>query len=177
MSFKERVRKWIAMKWWSINGDHAPTPFTILSGGLQAQHLAVILPPDFKDFDVARYAFDQLVYKLRPYKCTVIVRDNFRSWLTQDTNAHFLSYDPDRKSFLGFPEHHSCKEVRELEADVVIDLTPQFSQFTAGLTAATKAPLRVSLDKEYANRFYNLIVQPARGRSLQEQYHVLLTHI
>jgi hypothetical protein len=177
MSFKERVRQRLAMMWWSMNGDHSLTPFTIPTEGLRAKHLAVILPPDFADFDVARYAFDQLVYKLQPYKCTVLVRDNFRSWLTTDTGAHFFTYDPNRKNLLGFPENQSCQEARNLDADVVIDLTPQFSQYTAGLAAATHAPLRVSLDKEYANRFFNLIVQPARGRSLQEQYHVLLTHI
>jgi hypothetical protein len=177
MSLKERVRMRLAMMWWSMNGDHSLTPFTIPSEGLRAQHLAVILPPDFADFDVARYAFDQLVYKLRPYKCTALVPENFRSWLTTDMGAQYFVYNPNHRNFLGFPENHSCQEACGLKADVVIDLTPYFSQYTAGLAAATRAPLRVSLDKEYANRFYNLIVQPARGRSLQEQYHVLLTHI
>ena len=177
MSLKEKIRKLLAMKWWSMNGTKTTTQFSIPAGGLHARHLAVILPPDFPDFDVARYAFDQLVHKLKPYKCTVLVRENFRSWLTTDTGAQYFVYDPDRKNLFGFPENQSCQEVRSLEADIVIDLTPGFSQYTAGLAAATCAPLRVTLDKEYANRFFNLIIQPARGRSLQEQYHVLLTHL
>jgi hypothetical protein len=93
MSLKERILKRLAMMWWSMNGDNPSTQFTIPTGGLRAQHLAVILPPDFADFDVARYAFDQLVNRLQPYKCTVLVRENFRSWLTTDSGAHYFSYD------------------------------------------------------------------------------------
>ena len=177
MNLKERVLRRLAVLWWSLHGEKLPGRFTIPNEGLQAQHLAVILPPDFEDFDVARYAFDQLVGKLKPYRCTVIIRENFRSWINPDIGAKFVTYDPNHKDLLGFPERKSKQELKALQADLVIDLTPRFSQYTAGLAVATRAPLRISLDKDYASRFFNLIIYPARGRSLQEQYFVLLSHI
>jgi ADP-heptose:LPS heptosyltransferase len=177
MNLKEQLLKRAAIFWWSMHGEKLPNQFTIPNGGLRANHLAVILPPEFEDFDIARYAFNQLVGKLKPYRCTAIVRENFRSWINPDVGAKFLTYDPNQKDLLGFPERKSIQQVKQLDADIVIDLTPHFSQYTAGLAAATCAPLRISLDKEHANRFFNLIIYPARGRSLQEQYFVLLSHI
>lgn len=177
MSFKEQMLEKLALIWWSLRGDKLPQKISIPNTGLRAQHLAVILPPDFEDFDVARYAFDQLLDKLQPYRCTVIIRDNFRSWINPASGIKFLTYNPEHKNLLGFPENRVKQDVHNLDADVVIDLTPHFTQFTAGLVAASHAPLRISLAKEHANQFFNLIVHPARGRSLQEQYFVLLSHI
>ena len=177
MSLKEKLLKQLAILWWSLRGEKLPERFSIPTGGLQAKHLVVILPPEFEEFDVARYAFDQLVDKLKPYRCTVVVRENFRSWINPDLGAKFLTFNPTHKDLLGFPENKTKQQLLNLDADVVVDLTPQFSLFTAGLAAATRAPLRVTLAKDHANRFFNLIVHPARGRSLQEQYFVLLSHI
>ncbi|MBU0692966.1 hypothetical protein KKC97_04335 [bacterium] len=177
MSFKEQLLRKLAILWWSLRGEKLPKSFSIPNGGLRAQHLAVILPPDFDEFDVARYAFDQLVEKLKPYRCTVIVRENFRSWINPGAGTKFLTFNPDNKNLLGFPENRIKHDIETLEADVVIDLTPHFTQFTAGLAAASHAPLRITLAKDHAGKFFNLIVHPARGRSLQEQYFVLLSHI
>ena len=177
MSLRENLLHNMAVIWWSLKRPRHPDAFTVPAGGVKANHLVVILPPEFEDFDVARYAVESLADRIRPYRLTVLVRENFKSWLTGLEGARFLTYDPHRKNLLGFPANASRISARKLGADVVIDLTPRFSQYTAGLAAATNAPLRVSLEKEHAAEFFNVVVKPRQGRSLHEKYHVLLTHL
>jgi hypothetical protein len=144
--------------------------------GLSARHLVIILPPDFEDFDIARHSLDEILTRIKALETTILVRENFKSWLSAYSGKTF-SFDVGKKNWLGFPDAGTCDAAHRIGADVVIDLTPRFSPFTSRLAAATEAPLRISLDHEHAAAFYNLIVTPSAERTLPERYQLLLAYV
>ena len=118
-----------------------------------------------------------LLERMKPQSATILVRDNFRSWLPADLGAKILTYDPLIHTPMGLPKERLCRSVKEVEADVIVDLTPRYYAFTAGLVIAAEAPLRISLDHEHASKFYNLLISPEAGRTLTESYELLLTYV
>jgi hypothetical protein len=177
MTFKERARRRLCGFWWNLGQERLSSKFSIPQTGLKARHLVVVLPPDFHDFDVAQHVLEPLIEHTNPGQTTVLVRENFRTWLSPDLGVKIVTFNVDQKSWLGFPKEQMQRKVSELGADVVVDLTPAFNPYTAALAAATKAPLRISLATEQWNEFYNFFVTLEDGKSLAERYEVLLRYV
>ncbi|HEY3295931.1 MAG TPA: hypothetical protein VGL38_10870 [bacterium] len=177
MTLKERLRRRLCGLWWRVRGEPLSSKFTIPASGLKPEHLAVVLPPEFHDFDVAQHVLEPLMEHLNPYQTTVLVRENFRTWLSPDLGARIVTFDVAQKQWLGFPKEPVYRKARNIEADVVVDLTPAFDPFTAALAAATRAPLRISLDTEQSNDFYNFFITHDEGKSLAERYEILLRYV
>jgi ADP-heptose:LPS heptosyltransferase len=177
MTSKERFRRRICGLWWRFKGEPLPTTFSIPKGGLKPEHLAVVMPPEFHDFDVALHVLEPLIERLNPYSTSVLIRQNFRTWLSPDLGARIVCFDSDQKDWIGFPKDTMCRTAKSLAADVVVDLTPGFSPYTAALAAATGAPLRISLDTEQKDNFYNFFVTHEEGKSLAERYEILLRYV
>jgi hypothetical protein len=163
--------------YWSWKKPPKATPFSMSTSEIGSKNLLVIFPASFEDFDTARLILEPLIERMNPTCLTILVRDNFRSWLPPDLRARIIPFDPASKTFLGLPMPKFCQLVKDVEADVVIDLTPEFYAFTSGLAAASEAPLRISLNHEYAGKFYNLLITPEPGRSLSERYELLLNYV
>ncbi len=177
MTVWERMRRRLCGLWWSLKREPLSGKFTIPATGLKPEHLMVVLPPEFHDFDVAQHVLVPLIERLNPLETTVLVRENFRTWLSSDLRATIVTFSLEQKNWLGFPKDAMCRKVRELEADVVVDLTPYFDPYTAALAAASRAPLRISLDTEQWNDFYNFFVTHEAGKTLAERYEILLRYV
>jgi hypothetical protein len=177
MTTKERLQRRLCGLWWTMRRGKLSGKFSIPKGGLRPVHLAVVMPPEFHDFDVALHVLAPLIERMNPRTTTVLVRENFRTWLSADLNVKIVTFDTAAKNWLGFPKDPFCDKLKDLEADVVVDLTPGFSPFTAALAAATGAPLRISLDTEEWNDFYNFFIALDAGKTLAERYDVLLRYV
>lgn len=177
MTTKERWMKRLCGLWWTLKRGRLNSKFSIPRGGLRPAHLAIVMPPDFHDFDVAQHVLQPLIEHMNPRQTTVIVRKNFRTWLSSDLGAKFFTFDGSAKNWLGFPPDKYCDKVRELEADVVVDLTPGFSPYTAALAASSQAPLRISLATEEWSEFYNFFINLEPDKTLAERYDVLLRYV
>lgn len=177
MSLRERVIERLCLWHWSMKGPKSDACFSISSVHTHAKYLLVVLPSNFEDFDAARHILEPLLQRMKPLSATILVRENFRSWLPNDLRARIMTYDPAQHNWLGLPKEKITGKISDLEANVVVDLTPGFCAFTAGLAAASEAPLRVSLDHEHASKFYNLLITPEAGRTLQERYELLLSYV
>lgn len=177
MSPLERLRRRICGVWWRLRHGRVQDSFSIPRDGLHPDHLAVVLPPEFHDFDVARHLLDPLLARLNPRRTTVLVRDSFRTWLSSDLDARIIAFDPNLRSWLGFPRENLLRKTRDLSADVVVDLTPSYHPFTAALAVSARAPLRISLDDEFRSDFYNCLIQTGPDASLTERYDALLRFV
>jgi ADP-heptose:LPS heptosyltransferase len=177
MTTKERLRRRLCAFYWSVKQGKFSGSFSIPSGGLKPAHLAVVMPPEFHDFDVALHILEPLIERLNPRATTVLVRENFRTWLHSDLGVRVVCFDSEAKNWLGFPKETMCRTATALEADVVVDLTPGFNPYTAALAAATGAPVRISLDTEEWNDFYNFFITHDEGKTLAERYEILLRYV
>ena len=177
MTWKERWHRRICAFWWSFKFGRHEKSFNLSSTGIRPHHLLVILPPAFDYFDVARHKIEPLIEHMQPRFTTLLVPENFRTWLSRDLEARVLPYDYRKKNYLGFPEQGFCRKVSELETDVVVDLMPEFNPYTAGLTGASQAPLRISLDCRQEPGFYNIFIEFDEGTNLGERYETLLKYV
>jgi hypothetical protein len=178
MTFRETWRRRICeMVWRFKNGHSKPEKFTVTGAGLQSRHLAIILPPEFHEFDIARTIYPTIIERVKPEQTTVIVRENFRTWLTKEEGTELLCFDPTQKSWPGFPKSDLLRKVKGLDADVVVDLTPGFDPFVAALAAFTQGPLRISFDIEEQHGFYNYFIRLDHSRPLAERYDALLQYV
>jgi hypothetical protein len=177
MTWREKLRRRVCWWWWNFREAKIDSPFKVTSAGLRPQHLMVVLPEDFHDFDVARAVLEPLIERTQPRFTTVCLRENFRTWLSPDLRAKIVTFDPAKKNWLGLPTNGIREKAREVGADVVIDLTPNFSPYTAAITAASRAPLRITVERELQSEFYNFYIQPAGERDLAGRYEMLLRYV
>jgi hypothetical protein len=177
MTLRRKIQRRLCTIWWQFRHPLPEDKFTIPVGGLRPKHLVVIFPPEFPDFDVAQGILSPLIAHLAPEKTTLLVRENFRTWLPDNRALKIIPFDTDLKNWLGFPKHAVFKKMQNLEADVVIDLTPGFCPFTAALAAHTGAPLRISFDSDPTNHFYNFFVCTENGKNLADRYDLLLRYV
>jgi hypothetical protein len=177
MTIKERIQRRICGLLWRLKNGKLTGKFTIPKGGLRPRHLVVVMPPEFHDFDVALHILVPLIERMNPGSTTVLIRENFRTWLAADLGVQILTFDINAKKWPGFAVESICNKVQDLDADVVVDLTPGFDPFTAALSAASRAPLRISLDTEEWNDFYNFFIALDGEKTLAERYDVLLRYV
>jgi hypothetical protein len=163
--------------WWRLKYGKKEKSFNLSSAGIRPHHLLLILPPTFDYFDVARHMIEPLITHMRPRFITVLVPENFRTWISPDLGARVVVYDARKKNYLGFPTPDMRRKVGELETDVAVDLMPEFCPFTAALAAASLAPLRISLDSTQEPGFFNVFIKYAGEKDLNERYETLLKYV
>lgn len=177
MTFREAFRRRACAVWWRMRHGAAAGCFSVPAEGLAHRHVMIVMPPEFRDFEAALRILTPLLEKMNPPRATIIVRDGFRAWLPSDPRLRFVTFDPAKKNWLGFPPPTLQRAMGRLGADIAVDLTPGFSPFTAALAAATSAPLRISLDDEESNQFFNFHIRLPETRSLPERYAALLRYV
>lgn len=177
MTWRERMKRRLFRYWWRFKFGEPPSRFAIGSGGLRPQHLALLLPPDFHDFDVAQRVLLPLVERMNPKHTTILVRENFRTWLPTGQGWQIVTFDSTARGFLGFPKPDVLHKLEGLLPDVLVDLTPSFSAYTAALATGSGAPLRISLDVEQEGTFYNFFIEFDGSSTLAERYNALLRYV
>lgn len=177
MTGKERVRRRICVLWWRLKHGMRDKSFNLSSTGVRPHHLLLILPPTFAYFDVARHMIEPLIAHMRPRFVTLLVPENFCTWISRDLDARVMPYDYRRKNILGFPEQGMRRKVSEIAADVAVDLMPEFDAYTAALAVGSQAPLRISLDPEPEPGFFNVLIEVNGEKDLGERYAALLRYV
>ena len=177
MTWKERLRRRACVLWWRFKYGRKEKSFNLSSTGIRPHHLLLILPPTFDYFDIARHMIEPLIEHMRPRYVTLLVPENFRTWLSRDLEARVVAYDFRKRNYLGFPDETLCRKLAEFETDVVVDLMPEFNAYTAGLTSASQAPLRISLSAEQDLHFYDVFIEYDSGKNLKERYETLLQYV
>lgn len=177
MTLRETLRRRICGLWWRVRNGSAASGFSVPAAGMTPRHLMLVMPPEFKDFEAALRILTPLLEKMNPARATIAVRDGFRAWLPTDARLRFITFDPTKKNWPGFPPPPLQRAMGQLGADVAVDLTPGFSPFTAALAAATAAPVRISLDTDQHNHFFNFHILLPETKSLAERYATLLRYV
>ncbi len=177
MTFREKVQRKLCWLWWRFNRERAHGPFRISATGVQPKHLMLVLPPEFHDFDIARLLIDPILDRTQPRAATIVLRENFRTWLSPDLRAKVVTFDIAKQNWLGLPTNGICEKAQDVGADVVIDLTPTFTPYTAAISSASRAPLRITVDNQFESGFYNFFIRGETERPLAERYDMLLKYV
>ncbi|MFZ5433490.1 MAG: hypothetical protein ACOZB3_06930 [Calditrichota bacterium] len=177
MTARERFRRRLCVWWWTVRKGRPQGQFHVPHQGLHPQHLVIIMPPEFAEFEAALPIVNPVIERLQPVQATIIARDNFRSWLGQSSAFRLVTFDLNVHGWLGFPKSDLLHRMSKIGADVVLDLTSGFHPFTNGLAAAIGAPLRISFDVEPHHDFHNYVIRVDASKPLSERYRTLLGYV
>ena len=177
MTWKEKMRRRACLVWWKFKYGKKEKTFKFSSEGIIPHHLLLILPPTFDYFDVARHMIGPILAHTQPRFVTLLVPENFCTWISRDMDVRVLPYDYRRKNFLGFPDPAMRRKCAEIEADVAVDLMPEFDAYTAALAASSEAPVRISLDSTQQPGFFNVFIEADGEKDLGARYETLLKYV
>jgi hypothetical protein len=177
MTRSESLRRRACLVWWRIKYGRKERSFNLSSNGIRPHHLLLILPPTFDYFDVARHMIEPLIAHMRPRFVTLLVPENFRTWISRDLDVRVMPYEVRKKNFFGFPDPSMRTKCSDIEADVAVDLMPTFNAYTAGLAASSQAPLRISLDVVQQPGFFNMFIESDGEKDLVARYETLLKYV
>jgi len=88
-----------------------------------------------------------------------------------------LRIQKEHLDWLGLPVRRLRQRMAELEADLAIDLSPDFNPVSGALCQATGARLRVGFANPAADLAYNYQVAPFNARSGLDRYEVLVRYL
>ncbi len=80
-------------------------------------------------------------------------------------------------NLFGLPGREARRRVRELHADVAVDLSPRFDPLSAYLCLISGAPVKVGFASAGGDSVFNLQIVPEPERTGLERYRVLARYI
>ncbi len=140
----------------------------------RARRALVVLPDAPRDIASVQWIVRALAERFAEGTMTVIVRSDLTTWVKGDGHYQVMTYD--RKDITAWfvPRQGLLGRMKRSTFDVALDLNTSFVLPGAFLCRESKAPLRVSFAKSYADEFYNLQVQTKSLNSLALAYRNLL---
>ena len=139
-------------------------------------HFAVLWPDTGVDVMAAEIVFRRLRERFPEAAITAVSLPGMGACVPE-FGIRELDIQPDEFTFYGAPKRQLRARLRELNADVAIDLSPVFNPLSAYCCSLTEARLRVGFALPQNEMVYNYQIAPNADRSLLERYKVLASYI
>ncbi|MEP0822371.1 MAG: hypothetical protein HRF44_05940 [Ignavibacterium sp.] len=141
----------------------------------RARRALVILPEGTRDITSVQWIVRNLAERFSEGSVTVLARNEQASWLRiENGNVVVLPYSQDDVSTWFVPRRELIGKVKRSTFDIAFDLNVTFTLVGAFLCRESKAPLRVSFAKSFADEFFNFQVQTRSPGSLAVAYRNLV---
>ncbi|MCK5740154.1 hypothetical protein KAH55_13280 [bacterium] len=153
-----------------------PEPLIDIFGQMRhAQKILVCLPENLADLEVASQHLSGIERCFENAHFTYIGNEALIAKLSGTFNT--LSYKPENISAFGLLSRQVMKDIKLLNAQVAIDLNRPFSLLCAHLCFQSGATLRISLEDENRDPFYNFQIQAGNACQLNQCYGKLTKYL
>jgi ADP-heptose:LPS heptosyltransferase len=106
---------------------------------------------------------------------TVMARSEQAAWLkVENGNVQVLPYSEEDVNTWFIPRRELLGKMKRSTFDVALDLNVGFTLMSAFLCRESKAPLRVSFAKSFADEFFNFQINTRSTNSLAVAYRNLM---
>lgn len=153
-----------------------PEPLIDIFGQMrQARKILVCLPENLTDLEVANQHLTELENCFENAHFTYVGTEKLIGKLrgTFDT----LSYKPENLNAFGLLSRQIMKNIKQLNAQVAIDLNRPFSLLCAHICFQSGATLRISLEDDNRDPFYNFQIQAGDACPLNQCYGRLTKYL
>lgn len=143
----------------------------------EAQSILVFMPDNLEDFGIARKYISKLMDDFSGAKFQLVMRQSYRSLMngTLDYGTIFVT---DRDvNVLGLPKKILKKKILATEYDIVIDLNNDFYLPSTYLCLKSRASLKICIDHENREPFYNFYFRSQSDESLDKKYQKLIQYL
>jgi ADP-heptose:LPS heptosyltransferase len=137
----------------------------------RAKRVLVVLPDATRDITSVQWVVRNLAERFSGGTVTVLARSEQASWLKIDNgNVQILPYTEEDVNTWFIPRRELLGKMKRSTFDVAFDLNVGFTLTSAFVCRESKAPLRVSFLKSFADEFYNFQIQTRSTNSLAVAY-------
>lgn len=141
----------------------------------RARRVLVVLPNATRDITSVQWIVRNLADRFSSGSLTIVASPDQMQWIKNDGGRyHILSYQQKDISTWYVPRQELLGRVKRSTFDVAFDLNVAFVLSSAFLCRESKAPLRVSFSKTYADEFYNFQVNTTATNSLAVAFRNLV---
>ena len=140
----------------------------------RARRALVVLPEATRDIASVQWIIRNLSERFSSGSLTVVATAEQVQWMKGENQFQILTYTPDDISAWFLPSQQLRGKMKRSTFDVAFDLNTTFTLPGAFLCRESKAPLRVSFFKNYADEFYNFQVSTKSANSLAVAYRNLV---
>ncbi|HEX9614163.1 MAG TPA: hypothetical protein VGA55_01585 [Bacteroidota bacterium] len=140
----------------------------------RAKRALVVLPEGTRDITSVQWIVRNLAEKFVDGSMIILARHDQAAWLkTETSNVEIVPYTSEDVNAWFVPRRELLGKMKRSTFDVAIDLNVGFTLMSAFLCRESKAPLRVSFAKSFADEFYNFQINTRSTNSLAVAYRNL----
>ena len=135
-----------------------------------AHRALVVLPESTRDIASVQWIVRNLSDRFSSGSLTIVATNEQVQWMKGESRFQILAYTPNDISTWFVPRQELLGKVKRSTFDIAFDLNTTFALPSAFLCRESKAPLRVSFNKNYADEFYNFQIRTKSVNSLAVAY-------
>jgi hypothetical protein len=145
-------------------------PLRLSDGGLEITSILIILPNSWNEVRLAEHFLKSSFGNETRIRVKYCCNQEFASHLDDRIRSNLITYfqvDHDR---YGFPTEGFIKQLFIQHYDAVIDLNSNFNIFSGWLTRRSQAAVRIGYNSDYADDFYNIILDKSETSLMEKGF-------
>jgi hypothetical protein len=139
-----------------------------------AHRALVLLPESTRDIASVQWIVRNLSERFSSGSLTIVATKEQVQWMKGDNRFQILTYTRNDISTWYVPRQELLGKMKRSTFDIAFDLNTTFALPSAFLCRESKAPVRVSFFKNYADDFYNFQINTKSVSSLAVAYRNLV---
>ena len=152
-------------------------PFALPDTLIDPRSILVTMPFDSREFEMANEALTLLDNHYPRTKIAVCLNETFRTWIPRMLIQRSIIVNTTDFNMFYWPKKALIRKIQSLKCDVAIDLNPDLHIGYAALCALSGANVRIALDKQYSNLFFNFVVRSETTHKLRHRYDALVKYL
>ena len=144
---------------------------------VSAKSVLIIMPDNLEHFGIARNFIPEIKNNFSDAKIIFLTRENYHSLLEINHPHGIIFVTPEDINQLGLPKKKLQNRILATDFDIIIDLNLDFHLPSTFLCQISAAPVKICLDEQNREPFYNFSFRMNAQKNLAEKYQGLLKYL
>jgi len=142
-----------------------------------AKSLLIIMPHNPDHFRIAQNFISDIKSDFTNAKFTILTSESNKSLLDANQPDGTIFVPPDGINQLGLPKKILRHRILATDFDIIIDLNFDFHLLSTFLCQISHAPVKICLDNQDREPFYNFSFRTTSRKNLEEKYLALTKYL
>jgi len=142
-----------------------------------AKSILIFMPDNLEHFGIARNFISEIKNDFASAKLTFLTRENYKSLLDINQPHGTIFVTSDDISQFGLPKKNLQHKILATEFDIIIDLNFDFHLLSTFLCQISHAQVKICLDNQDREPFYNFSFRTGNQINVEENYRVLMKYL
>lgn len=142
-----------------------------------AKSLLIIMPDNPDHREIARNFISDIKSNFPDAKFVILTSEHNIKLLGVNRPEGTIFISPDNINQLGFPKKNIRHRIIATDFDIIIDLNFDFHLLSTFLCQISRAPVKICLDNQEREPYYNFSFRTTSQKNLEEKYQVLTKYV